>query len=229
MKKFVIKTLRGKPKLIKISSQILNIVAIITLIFWLINVNSNIDLEALFVLLTTIAVFFNQIHKWLLEDAEYSPSYALAIGYVNNFLEPAIVQLIEDGVKEPIFYIYKPESIIELFKSNIDKTKAIIKNNSLELNEIQLNLKHGRARDILTIHKSKTKMIYFDFPNTLLSLTAYINFKIESKVNKANDEQKKELTQLLFYKFYSKVDELIKERNIENHIKYCNKELTFNF
>ena len=135
VKRKVIKILRGKPKTVKVLSIILNIIAVIALLFWLLSKTFNvlgtkIDLEALFVLLTTIAVFFNQVYKWLLEDAEYSPAYALALGYVNNFIEPAVVQLIENGIKKPLLYIYKPENISELYTPSIDKTKASIKNNS---------------------------------------------------------------------------------------------------
>jgi hypothetical protein len=224
----------GKQKMIKAVSLVLNITSIITLLLWLINLKFNIlgvsiDLEALFVLLTTVAVFLNQLHRWLLAEAEYSPAYALALGYVNNFIEPAITQLIEDGISQPLLYIYKPEGISELYKPNIDRVKATIKNNSFELNELQLELKHGRARDILTIQKSKTKLIYFDFPNTLLSLSAYIDFKIASKINEATDIEKKQLTKLLLNKFYNKVDELVQEKNIQQNIKYCNKNLVFNF
>ncbi len=234
MKKRIVKILRGKPKTIKVLSLSLNIIAGISLILWLLSkkldlFGVNIDLEALFVLLTTLAVFFNQAYKWLLEDAEYSPAYALALGYVNNFIEPALVQLIENGIKRPQIYIYKPEDISELYTPNIDKTKALIKNDSFEINELQLDLKHGRARDILTIQKSKTKMVYFDFPNTLLSLSAYIDFKIATKKNEIDLKEKSELTKTLFNKFYCKVDELLKTKSLDAHIKYCDKNLQFIF
>lgn len=234
MRKIVVDIFRGKPKTIKVLSIILNIVAGVTLVLWLVSLKFQvfgvkIDLEALFVGLTAVAVSLNQVHKWLLAEAEYSPAFALALGYVNNFIEPAITQIIENGISKPLLYIYKPESIDELFETNIDRTKATIKNNSFELNELQLNLKHGRARDILTIQKSKTKMVYFDFPNTLLSLSAYIDFKIVSKANATDDKQKKELTELLFKKFYDKVDELLKVKNLQNNIKYCDKNLLFEF
>lgn len=234
IKRTVIEILRGKPKTVKVLSLILNITAVIALVFWLLSKSFNvlgtkIDLEALFVLLTTMAVFFNQAYKWLLEDAEYSPAYALALGYVNNFIEPAIVQLLENGIKKPLLYIYKPEDISELYKPSIDMTKASIKNNSFEINELQLDLKHGRARDILTIQKSKTKMIYFDFPNTLLSLSAYIDFKTASRKNEVELKEKAELTKVLLVKFYNKVDELIKAKNLDTHIKYCDKSLQFSF
>ena len=76
---------------------------------------------------------------------------------MNNFIEPVIVQLSEDGINNPLLYIYRPKTLSELYKPNIDRTKATIKNMAFELAELQLNLKHGRARDILTIQKSKTK------------------------------------------------------------------------
>lgn len=230
----IIKFLRRKIKTVKLISIVLNSVAGVALVLWLLMVTfdvygTQIDLEALFVMLTAIAVFLNQGHKWLLEDAEYSPAYALALGYVNNFIEPAVVQLVENGINNPIFYIYKPENISELYKSSIDMTKATIKNNSFTINELQLNLKHGRARDVLTIQKSKTKMVYFDFPNTLLSLSAYIDFKISSRENEASLKAKEELTKILFEKFYSKVDELLIAKNLNTRIKFCDKNLEFSF
>ncbi|MCD8438439.1 STING domain-containing protein [Tenacibaculum finnmarkense] len=234
IKKNVIEFLSRKHKTIKYLSIILNIIAGFSLVFWLLKkklpiLGNEVDLEALFVLLTTIALFFNQVYKWLLKYAEYSPAYALALGYVKNFIEPAIIQLVENGIKNPIFYIYKPENISELYIQSIDMTKATIKNKSFEVNELQLNLKHGRARDILTIQKSKTKMIYFDFPNTLLSLSSYIDFKIASRENETSSNEKVELTNILFDKFYAKVDELLKDENLDTYIKYCDKNLLFSF
>ncbi|WCC44688.1 hypothetical protein PJW08_14005 [Tenacibaculum finnmarkense] len=234
LKSNIIKFLKGKLKIIKFLSVLFNLIAVITLVFWLLKkkllvLGDEVDLEAFFVLLTTISIFFNQAYKWLLEDSEYSPTYALALGYVNNFIEPAIVQLVENGIKKPLFYIYKPENISELYEQSIDMTKATIKNKSFEVNELQLNLKHGRARDILTIQKSKTKMIYFDFPNTLLSLSSYIDFKIASRENETSSNEKVELTNILFDKFYAKVDELLKDKNLDTYIKYCDKNLLFSF
>lgn len=232
MRNFFIKIFKRKPSVIKWLSVFLNVVAAITLLLWLTRfemqfLGSNIELEALFVGLTTVAVLLNQIHRWLLADAEYSPAYALALGYVNNFIEPTITQLMENGVAKPVIYIYRPQNIEELYQPNIDRTKALIKNHSFELNELQLNLKHGRARDILTIQKAKSKMIYFDFPNTLLSLSAYIDFKISSRANENEDKKKTELTELLFDKFYEKADSLLEGKNLSKNIRYCDKNLDF--
>lgn len=234
MKKKIISFLVKNSTPIKYLSLIFNVVASVALIMWLFNKDISIhkwslDQEALFVILTTVAVLLNQFHKWLLKEAEYSPAYALALGYVNNFIEPVITQLIEDGVKKPLVYIYRPKVISELYKSNIDKTKATIKNMQFDLTELQLNLKHGRARDILTIQKSKTKKIFFDFPNTLLSLSAYIDYKTSSGTNQFNDKEKVKLTEELFEKFYIKVNDLTVEKNLDEYIKYCDKKLDFVF
>lgn len=220
--------------LVKYLSLILNIIASVALIMWLFNKDLTIhewtlDKEALFVILTSVAVLLNQFHKWLLKEAEYSPSYALALGYVNNFIEPVIAQLIEDGIRKPLIYVYRPKAISELYKTNIDKTKATIKNMQFDLTELQLNLKHGRARDILTIQKSKTKKVFFDFPNTLLSLSAYIDYKTSSGANQFNDKEKMKLTEELFEKFYSKIDDLAAQKNLSNYIKYCDRNLDFTF
>ena len=234
MKRFITSFLINNTAVIKYLSFLLNIISGIALLMWLFNFEIKIydwsvDKEALFGVLTTIAVSFNQFHKWLLSEAEYSPAYALALGYVQNFLEPAIIQLIENGIKKPIVYIYKPESISELFKQNIDRTKATIKNMNFELGELQLSLKMSRARDILTIQKSMTEKIYFDFPNTLLSLTAYIDYKTSSGTNESSNREKEKLTATLIEKFYSKMDELLIEKNISPYVKYCDKSLEFNF
>ncbi len=234
MKRKVISFLVKNSTLIKYLSIVFNVVASIALIMWLLNKDITIrkwslDKEALFVILTSVAVLLNQFHKWLLAEAEYSPAYALALGYVNNFIEPVIAQLIEDGIKTPLVYIYRPKTISELYKTNIDKTKATIKNMQFDLTELQLNLKHGRARDILTIQKSKTKKVFFDFPNTLLSLSAYIDYKTSSGANQFNDKEKVKLTEELFEKFYSKVNDLAKEKNLDEYIKYCDKKLNFTF
>lgn len=234
MKRKAISFLVKNSNVIKFLSVILNVVASVALIMWLLNKDITIykwslDKEALFVILTSVAVLLNQFHKWLLTEAEYSPAYALALGYVNNFIEPVIAQLIEDGIKTPLIYIYRPKTISELYKTNIDKTKATIKNMQFDLTELQLNLKHGRARDILTIQKSKTKKIFFDFPNTLLSLSAYIDYKTSSGANQFNDKEKVKLTEELFEKFYSKINDLTKEKNLEEYIKYCDKKLNFAF
>lgn len=217
-------------------SYILNFIGAIVIILWLfkdiihieeinpvIGTLRKLDLEALFTIITSLALIFNQLNRKLYERTEYSPADVLALGYVNNFLLPVITQLKEDGVKNPIIGIYKPTKINELEANNIDLIKAELRNKKYVLQEVNLNLKQARARDILTIQKNKTNQIYFDFPNTLLSLINYIDYKSESKANSSSEKLKAELGEKLITQFYNKIAELTKAKRI--NIKFCDSEL----
>lgn len=232
LKTSIIMYLQKRSYFLKWASYVFNTIAFITLVSWLFKCSLKIhgfdlDYEALFTLLTMIALVIGQLYRWLLSEAEYSPAHALALGYVNNFLEPAITQLIENGENFPYIYVYKPKAISELYQTSIDRMKGQIKNN-FDLNEIQLSLKHGRARDILTIQKSKTKKIYFDFPNTITSLVAYIDYKIGSAENESSEKKKQELMKKLIDKFFEEVDSLATKKNITKYICYCDANLSFN-
>jgi hypothetical protein len=176
-------------------------------------------------MLSIFAVSLNQLNRKLFEKVEYSPADVLALGYVNHFIIPVIIQLKENGVINPILCIYKPTKINDLESSNIDAIKAELKNKKYSLEEIKLNLKHSRARDLLTIQKNKNNQVYFDFPNTLLSLINYIDYKVVSKANTSADKIKTELGVKLISEFYKKVEELTKEKRISQNIKFCKADL----
>lgn len=216
-------------KFFTLLSYFLNAITAIIIVFWLLKKTipyfENFDLEALVTIVSFFAVALNQINRKLFERTEYSPADVLALGYVNNFLLPVITQLKEDGIKNPSLCVYKPGKINELEASNIDVIKAELRNKNYLLQEVKLNLRQARARDILTIQKNENKQIYFDFPNTLLSLLNYIDYKAESKANTCSDKLKIELGISLITKFYSKVEELAKEKRIHKNIKFCDGDL----
>lgn len=216
-------------KWFKITSYLFNGIAIVTLIVWAFKLKivylDGFELEALFAILSGVGVFLNQIHRKLLEKAEYSPAHVLAYGYVNNFLAPIVLQLKDNGETNPKVFVYKPRKIDELFESNIDMMKAELKNRNYSLDGVKLNLRQARARDVLTIQHSQGKKVYFDFPNTLLSLLDYIDYKIDSKANNSSEEEKANLTAELVTEFYQKVDELTEHKRIKSNIKYCDSNL----
>lgn len=231
--KSILKWLARHMIFLKILSYTLNFFSILILITWALKstvqdyfcIEFLIDIEALFAIITAINVTLNQLLRNLLEDAEYSPAFALALGYVNNFVFPVITQLKENGIINPKLCIYRPKHFDELSPTNVDYIKAEIINKKFEVIEVNLKLKHGRARDILTLNKKTKVYSYFDFPNTLLSLFSYVDYKIGNK--RGNLEvAKKEFIADLIEKFYKKVDELIIEKGIQNYITYCDKTLT---
>lgn len=234
LKSWGFKHLQKHHEKVKWISYILNIASLLALGFWVSGqeikfFSVNFDQEAVFALFTALFVMLNQLYQWLLRESDYSPAYALATGYVSNFLTPTITQLIEDGQTSPILYIYRVRDISELYKDNVDRTKATIRNKKFEIHEVNLKPKNARARDVMMIEKSKTKFVYFDFPNTLTSLMAYIDYKVGSREDESSLKKQERLAQKLVEKFYQKVAELTAKQNISENIAYCDKSLKFNF
>lgn len=227
----VAKKMQPYGQVIKWISWGVNILAVVVLGYWvsgtcIVIYSITLDQEPLLAALTMLFALLNQVHQWLFVESEYSPAQALALGYVSNFLSPLITQLVEDGERNPTIYIYKPKQLMELEKDNLDRMKAEIKNKNFELNEVNMKLKNARARDILTIQKSKRNKVFFDFPNTLTSLVSYIDYKVRSNEDTTS---KKMLTQHLIDEFYETLDELANEYSIAKHLKYCDSNLSFDF
>jgi hypothetical protein len=215
-------------------SRLVSLLAVYVLACWILKhklvvLGIEFEQEPVLVALTMIAAGLNQVHVWLLKESEYSPAYALALGYVKNFLSPVLTQLIEQGEHQPLIYVYKPSKFTELFKNNIDRVKAEIRNQEFDLSEVNLALKHGRARDILTIQKSKKKKVYFDFPNTLTSLIAYVEYKIPSETNSSSEMEKAKLSEKLILKFFEKVNLILEQEGYADNVRFCDNELNFKF
>lgn len=230
--KLILNWFKNNPNIIKYTVWILNAATGLILILWVItpilkdySVEFYVEIEAVVALIAFVSVPLNYVLKKLLDEAEYSPSYALATGYINNFIFPAMTQLIEEKRTDPKICIYRPNHFDELEPGNIDMIKAILVSRNYTLSKINLKLKHGRARDILTIYKDDASQIYFDIPNTLLSLFAYVDYKVKSSENNSGDERKNKLISELIEKFYLKVDKLLEHKGIKRYVEYCDKDL----
>jgi hypothetical protein len=220
--------------IIKYVSYASNLSAITVLIFWLIGkkvvlFGTEYDHEPLFAVLTGVFATLTQLYRWLLTESEFSPAHALALGYVKNFISPTITQLMQDGVRNPIIYIYRPKSIAELYGGNISRVRSKLEQDNFKLVDINLTTQSARARDIILIEKSTTKKVYFDFPNTLTSLVSYVDYRIGSNQDSNSDRKKDKFTEELIEKFFSKVDELLTKENIKRNVKYCDQSLSFQF
>lgn len=231
--KSVVKWLTRNMVVIRWSSYILSGLSVLFLVMWALkasiesyfNIIFIIDLEACVAIISALLVLLSQLQRKLLDEAEYSPAHALASGYVNNFISPVITQLIEDGIAKPKLCIFRPEDFDDLSPDSVDRIKGRLVNKNYDLSEINLKLKHGRARDILTLNKKSKVHRYFDFPNTLLSLYAYVDYKLGSDPNTNVIAQKKEFIGNLIEEFYLEVADLIKLKGIEKYVEYCDKSL----
>ncbi len=160
-----------------------------------------------------------------IEVLEFSPAISLAHGYVNNFLEPAINELLSKYGNDVKFIIYIPHDLEELSDQQIDRMKIQIEADGYKLKEIKLKRKSGRPHDILTIEKHSGSVSYFDFPRTLLSLQSYIDYKVETAKNELSEEKQLRLGKKLVDAFKNEVQRLITKKNLNNKIHFVNKSL----
>jgi len=234
VKQWLIELLQRQRNKVRFLAIGVNLLVLLALSYWVMGKRIEVfgvyfDQVSIFVSLTIFFVILNQLYRWLLSESEYSPAYALATGYVSNFLVPTITQLLEDGDDSPVIYVYKIKSINELYKDNVDRVEASICNRQFDVQQIHLKPKNARARDLMSIQKSKTEKVYFDFPNTLTSLTAYIDYKTGSKHDETNELRKDKIAERLIEKFYQKAEELVSKNNITENIRFCDQKLEFVF
>lgn len=163
-----------------------------------------------------------------LEKEEYSVSYALAYGYVINFLEPVITSILKQVPlgERPKFYVYIPERLQELEPKSIDRTLAKLRERNLTTQSINLELTEGRVRDVLSI-AMESKHVYFDFPTTLLTLNSFIAFKTETKKNSFGEEEKQQLGKAFIEKFQETVLKMLHDRNLSEYVSFIDKDLKF--
>lgn len=226
-KEYLVSLQNRNGKIIKRIYYLVLALTAVAFVLWISPFESqHFDPEAAFTILFILSTSFSQLYRILLDEAEYSPALALAYGYVENFLEPAITQLISEE-KNSLIHIYKPQNIEELFEKNIERVRGKIRAKNYVLTDIVLDQKYARARDIILIEKEKGKQSYFDFPSTLKSLIPYIDYKLVSKKNESIDELKIELGKKLVTKFFLKIDDLVIRKGLSDSVKICDNQLNF--
>jgi hypothetical protein len=167
-----------------------------------------------------------------LEEEEFSLPYALAYGYVHNFIEPLISQLMKQiplGSPKPRLYIYIPSKLSELEPRNIERVIGKIRMMSFEDKIVNLEFQEGRARDILTVTGNGNKRVYFDFPNTLLSLNSLIDYKMESRKNRFSDSAREEMAKEYITKFKQVIEKLLESRDLTEYVFFVDKNLQLIF
>ena len=160
-----------------------------------------------------------------IESLEYTPAISIAHGYVNNFLEPAIGELIASKGVDVNFKIYIPNDLEELSDQQIDRMKHQIQSRGYQLKEIKLKRSSGRPHDVLTVEKQQGSISYFDFPRTLLSLQSYIDYKVDSGKNESTDQKKNALGKKMVDAFQHEVRKLLQKKNLGKQVTFVDKDL----
>lgn len=201
-------------------------VSFILSLIWIFCPNPTFEPEPLTFAIGLIAAASSAILKKYndkLEQEKFCTANALAVGYVNNFIEPILTQLIKNN-KNSKLYIFIPEKLSDLYPKNIDRLIAELKVRNLSNKTINVKLDEGRGvRDIMSIINANGDNVYLDFPSTLLTLNILIDYKIESKKNSFNEKEKARLGKLYIAKFKETTQTLLEEKNLlPKHVEFSN-------
>lgn len=162
-----------------------------------------------------------------LEEEKFSTPVALAYGYVQNFLEPAITALLKEG-GDPKLWVYIPESLAELEPQSRERILSRIRAKQYQKEFVNLSFEEGRSRDVLILTKSSGgNPIYFDFPNTLLTLTSLVDYKIESQGSSFSEKAKLELGRVYIEKFRDFLEKKCREKGISEWVGFTDAGLGF--
>lgn len=206
-------------------------------IIWIFNIPFRYQPEPITVMLGLISMAVSGLanrYSHALDIEQYSVANVLAKGYVNNFVEPVLTQLIKDSIgkeNNPLFYIFIPELLSELTPKSIDRLKAKLKAKGLSENTVKVKLNEGRGvRDVMTVSNSNNKNVYFDFPNTLFSLTDFVEFKMNSPKDSLNIDLKNKIGKKYIERFKKQLIESLEEKHLHpEYIKFTNFDLDIVF
>ena len=200
-----------------------------TALVWIMADNPPFDPEPVTVVLglmsTAVTALLSE-YSSRLEQESFSPAYALAYGYVNNFLEPVLTQLVKQRGSGVTMYVYIPEKLAELQPRSIDRTMALIREKHFRDEVVNLEFAEGRARDVLFIQQVGGSQAFFDFPSTLLTLNSFIDYKVKT-MRSPSAEKRDEWGSRYIKKFQETVSTLAEEKGVLNHVRFIDKHLKF--
>lgn len=200
-----------------------------TALLWAFAENPPFDPEPITVilgLLSTATTALLTEYASRLEQESFSPAYALAHGYMNNFIEPVITQLLRTYSSSLLLYIYVPEKLSELEPRSIDRIMARIREKNFSDKIVNLEFAEGRARDVLSIQKIDGQSVFFDFPSTLLTLSSFLDYKMKLAKNPSPENRELWAKQYIA-KFRGTVQEIMTEKGLSQHIRFIDKDLNF--
>lgn len=212
------KKLKQVESIFNVVSILILIVSIVFAIIWLLNASINIEpiLAFLGLLYAIIPIFGKTIIKRLnkkVKDEELTLSYALAYGYLYNYLAPVVRRLRknESQAEQIRFFVYIPGSLEELNPDSIDEVLTELANKDYIVRTIELSFTNEkRKKDFRTARKKNDdSKKYFDFPTTLLTLRKVIEYKLKTNSNTHIDEDVKKLAKEYILGFKTELEELL--------------------
>lgn len=167
----------------------------------------------------------------LLVEEQYSMPMGLAYGYVHNFIVPLMRRLIRNAGargEQVRLYVFIPEDLDDLKSAAVESVLARIRARKYSTKVVKLDLEEGRPRDVLTVMRGDDEsLVFFDFPNTLLTLEPVVRFKTKSERNESSKEAERELGRRFIQRFQQFVAQELADTKLTAHVKLTDKNLDF--
>ncbi|ARA92431.1 MAG: hypothetical protein D6685_18305 [Bacteroidetes bacterium] len=153
------------------------------------------------------------------EQERVSMAYALAYGYLDNYLAPVIRQL-RRTLPEPErlrFYVYIPERLDELRGEAIQDLLDELARRSYTVEALELDFPgQKRRRDLRTARRldpdgQAETVKYFDFPTTLLTLEPAILYRLNSPSGHLPYREMRRLGRVYIQEFRRQLESLLRE------------------
>ncbi|WP_228237504.1 STING domain-containing protein [Allomuricauda sp. M10] len=212
-------------------SVIILVASVLFAALWLYNSSMNLEplLAFLGLFYSIVAIFGGWLNKRLgdkLADEELSIAYALAYGYIYNYLAPVVRRLRKEQTNPDAieFLVYIPKHINELKSSSIDEVITELSNKQYVVETVELLFSgEKRKMDYRTAKKKNSKNTqYFDFPTTILTLEKAIEYKLSTNKNSYPDKEIAELSEQYISNFGAQMKKILEKPEfdaIRNNIK----------
>ena len=162
-----------------------------------------------------------------IEQERLSVGYMLAYGYLNNYLHPVVSRLRKESADPEglRFFVYIPRSLVDLQRDAIDDLLGEL-GHAYRIDKVELDFpgeKRGKdfrtARRIGNGNDAEGPVIYFDFPTTLLTVEAAVDYKLESREGRFSQPERERLGKRYIANFREQLSGMLNSSDKYRHVR----------
>lgn len=162
-----------------------------------------------------------------LEEERFSLSHALAYGYVDNYLMPTVMALLEQR-SDAVIHVYIPKSLAAVDGPSKQRTLRLLQEKGFEARTLHLPSERGRGRDVIELVGADDKSVrYFDFPETLLTLRGMIAYKLEKTPAEEREAKSGQLERDYIQRFHQAASSRVREKSLGDQVRFISDNLDF--
>lgn len=224
------------------ASLVILLASLAMAVFWIVFPDA-LNLEPYLVLLGLVYAAVPLLGRWLinklnrdLKHERLTIAYALAYGYLHNYLVP-VVRRLRKGVADPsqlTFFVFLPTSLAELHREAIDEQIVELKHQAYDIETVALDFPdQKRRRDFRTARKvaeDAATIKYFDFPTTLLVLEKVIEYKLKTQEDAFWEAEREEMERTYIHEFKDHLTTMLapdRFKAVRSNIRLVEGEVSF--